>query len=90
MNIKFEKKFAKQYKKAPNFIKKAVNSRMSIFKTDPFHLQLRNHQLIGSFKKYRSINITGDWRALFTETMDNEGDRTITFYVLGTHSQLYR
>jgi len=90
MNIRFEKKFAKQYKKVPNFIKNAVNNRISIFNTDPFHLQLHNHQLTGSFKKYRSINITGDWRALFTETVDNEGSRTITFCVLGKHSQLYR
>jgi len=45
---------------------------------------LRDHQLKGKYKQYRSINITGDYRALYLL----RGDEAI-FDVVDTHSQLY-
>jgi mRNA-degrading endonuclease YafQ of YafQ-DinJ toxin-antitoxin module len=38
---------------------------------------------------YRSINVTGDWRALYSEQQQN-GKEIIVFEMLGTHSQLYQ
>jgi len=38
---------------------------------------------------YRSINITGDWRALYTIKGDGKGGEIAVFEILGTHSQLY-
>jgi len=42
--------------------------------------------LVGELRGYRSINITGDWRAIF---MEIDGGKIIYFVAIGTHSQLY-
>jgi addiction module RelE/StbE family toxin len=85
MEIAFSASFSKQYRKANKKIKKAFYQRLQLFKQDSHHLLLRNHSLTGSYRKYRSINVTGDWRAIYSE----EG-KLIVFEMLGTHSQLYK
>lgn len=89
MNIKFGKKFVKQYSKAPQKIKKAFGFRLEIFKKNPFHPLLNNHYLKGKYLSCQSINITGDWRAIYSETLGKDGKVAI-FLTLGTHSQLYK
>ena len=86
--IDVSKKFLKQHKKAPQNIRKAWIKRLSIFTQDSLHPLLNNHALTGELSGYRSINITGDWRALYSE---HEEDKkiVIVFEVMGTHSQLY-
>jgi len=60
-----------------------------MFLNNPSNPQLRNHPLKGALGGYNSINITGDWRALYTEEkLDDE--IIITFEMIGTHSQLYK
>lgn len=49
--------------------------------------KLNNHVLRGKLRGLRSINITGDWRAIFREY---KKDKQILFDSLGTHSQLYK
>lgn len=83
--INYSKKFQKQLKKAPLEIKTAFKNRRELFLQDPFHSLLNNHTLVGKLKGFRSINITGDWRAIYSEYGD-----TILFEILGTHSQLYK
>ncbi|MBI2103598.1 type II toxin-antitoxin system mRNA interferase toxin, RelE/StbE family [Candidatus Woesebacteria bacterium] len=85
MPIKFSKSFTKQYDKAPLEIRRAFDQRLKLFVQNSFHPILKNHLLRGSYKGFRSINITGDWRALYKESGD-----FIIFSALGTHSQLYR
>lgn len=85
VKVKFTKRFSKQYDKTPPKIKKAFQERLVIFIHDKFDPRLHNHVLTGKYKSYRSINITGDWRAIFIEDTEN----TICFEMLGTHSQLY-
>jgi addiction module RelE/StbE family toxin len=58
-----------------------------VFLNCPNHPILKNHYLIGQLKGYRSININGDWRAIFEE-LDNS--QIAYFVAIGTHSQLYR
>lgn len=87
MQIKFGKKFSKQYDRAPSKIQKAFDERLDLFLQNKFHPQLSNHALGGKYKGSRSINIIGDWRAIFQEF--NSG-KLIYFDVLGTHSQLYK
>ena len=84
MQINFTKKFAKQRDKAPVKIQKTIDNRLKLFIKDPFSRLLNNHQLTGNFKKYHSINITGDWRAWYSTR-----GAIIFFEVVGTHSQLY-
>lgn len=89
MEITFNTRFRKQYSKAPQKIKTAFNTRLVLFKQSAQHPQLRNHPLSGTLKGYRSINVTGDWRAIYSERMSSKG-KTIVFELLGTHSQLYK
>jgi addiction module RelE/StbE family toxin len=89
MKIKFSKKFGKNYDKAPEKIRKAFHKRLNIFLNNPQDKILRNHVLKGTMYGYRSINVTGDWRALYSEQQQN-GKEIIVFEMLGTHSQLYQ
>lgn len=86
MQIKLSKQFTKQYDKAPQKIQFAFDKRLLVFKQHPFNPMLRNHALTGEFSWYRSINVTGDWRALFHEFENGE---VVFFDFIGTHSQLY-
>lgn len=90
MKIKFSERFVKQYEKANKKIRNTAKKRLEVFRNNPLHLQLRNHSLSGKLAKYRSINITGDWRALYSDYIDAEGERVVLFEMLGTHSQLYK
>ena len=85
MQIRFDRKFVKMYAKAPPKIKIAFKNRQTIFLKDPYQPLLNNHQLSGKYKNCRSINITGDWRAIFKEK-----DGIIYFRLLGMRSQLYK
>jgi addiction module RelE/StbE family toxin len=87
MQIDFARKFDKQLKKSSNKIKKAFRKRLALFIQDKYHHLLENHQLSGKWRKYRSINVTGDWRAIFREFNNGE---VVFFTEIGTHSQLYR
>jgi addiction module RelE/StbE family toxin len=61
---------------------------LEIFIQDEFNPILNNHSLKGKFAGYQSININGDWRALYSiQTINTK--IIIIFEVLGTHSQLY-
>lgn len=87
MQIKFSKKFSKQYDRSPSKIQKAFDKRLDLFFQNKFYPQLNNHALNGRYKGYHSINITGDWRAIFRGF--NSG-KLIYFDALGTHAQLYK
>lgn len=88
--VNYTDKFIRDLRKAPAIIRKATAKRIEIFLKEPFHPQLNNHQLTGNYKGFRSINISGDWRAIFSEFVNSEGNKIIIFKVLGTHSQLYK
>lgn len=86
MIANYSKKFIKQLKKSPNKIRKQAGLRITeIFIKTPFHPTLNNHALTGEYGGCRSINITGDWRAIYTHINKD----TVLFVDLGTHNQLY-
>ena len=86
INVTFNRTFSKAYDKVDFKIRKSVRKRINIFIRDPFCDVLNNHMLTGEYSGFRSINITGDWRALFIELKDGQ----VKFMFLGTHSQLYK
>lgn len=88
--IDYSRKFDKQLRKSSTVIKISFKEKLTLFSTDPFHPQLNNHALIGKYVNYRSINITGDWRAIFQEGYDEDGNIIIVFLLIVTHSQLYK
>ena len=86
MKIKYSRKFKKQYTRAPQKIKQAFKNRRNFFLKNPHNSVLNNHKLGGKLKGYRSINITGNWRALYSQPKQDG----VIFEILGTHSQLYK
>ncbi len=86
MIIQFSRNFEKQLIKQPGKIKIQFYKRLEIFKSNPLDPKLRNHPLKGKYSKYKSINITGDIRALYTENSDGT---IVLFAFIGSHSQLY-
>lgn len=87
VEIVFSKKFIKSYQKTPLKIRTSLKKRLAIFEKTPFSPVLNNHPLRGIYKNYRSINITGDWRAIYRP--EKSGKKAI-FKLIGTHSQLYK
>jgi len=86
MPISFSRIFVKQYKKAPLKIRLAFDQRLKLFLKNSHHFLLNDHFLRGKLKGYKSINITGDWRALYSQLHPS----IIIFEALGTHNQLYK
>ncbi len=84
MKVSYSKNFLKQYTNLSPNIQKKTDERLLIWSTNPLDPLLRNHSLKGKYSKYRSINITGDYRALYVQT-----EKELIFDAIGTHSQLY-
>ena len=84
MVIIFHKSFYKDYEKLPNKIQDKFWNRIEIFKKDRNDKILNNHSVDKVFPDCRSINVTGDYRAIFKE----DGD-VVHFLNIGTHSELY-
>lgn len=85
MNIRFHTRFDRRYRKLRPAEKQKFKERKDIFLQNPFAPVLHNHSLKGDYKGYRSINITGDLRAVY-RMLDSE---TAYFITIDTHSNLY-
>ncbi len=84
MTAAYSKDFIKQAKKLNPDLRKKLQQRIKVFSKDSLDPELRNHALKGKHKDYRSIDITGDKRALYLQ----QSNETI-FDAVDTHSQLY-
>lgn len=84
MRLSFSKNFLKQARKLTPAQRQKLLLRLQLFAAQPLHPLLRNHSLRGKYKDYRSIDISGDLRALYLVV----GEEAI-FDAVGTHSQLY-
>jgi addiction module RelE/StbE family toxin len=82
--IEFSPLFTKARKAAPLPIKLAFRDALELFSENPHDPALRNHALTGKYQDFRSIDVTGDWRALYRE----EPERFV-FMDIGTHETLY-
>ena len=83
--VVYNKNFVRQYIKLPGRIQKKFDKRIDIFKENPYHPLLRVHKLKGDTEPFESMNVTGDYRALFVwETKER-----VRFHQIGTHSELY-
>ena len=84
MIIVFHRDFKKTYKKLPPKIISKLDERLRLFAKDEFNPALNNHALKGEYSGYRSINITGDIRAIFLRDAKNA-----LFVAIDSHSNLY-
>ncbi len=80
LHAKFEKKFDTLSQK----VQDKFFDRVALFRENPFHPILHNHSVDHAYPGWRSINVTGDYRALFEE---HKGG--IVFMKIGTHPELY-
>ena len=85
MRVLYKKRFEREFKRLDEKVKLAFSERLELFVQDKFHPLLRNHAVDAAFPGCRSINISGDLRAIFRE----EGD-VVIFMHIGTHSKLYK
>ncbi|MFA5831290.1 MAG: type II toxin-antitoxin system mRNA interferase toxin, RelE/StbE family [Candidatus Paceibacterota bacterium] len=85
MELHYSSLFKKQYKKMPVKIREQFKTRLVLFVQDQNNPQLHIHKLNGSYDGLWSMNITGDFRAVF----DRIHDSAILFEAIGTHSELY-
>ena len=77
--------FIKVYKKLPAKQQQQFKERRDLWLVDQFHPLLHNHSLQGRYCGYRSINITGDLRAIY-KFIDED---TVIWVTIGSHSFLY-
>jgi mRNA-degrading endonuclease YafQ of YafQ-DinJ toxin-antitoxin module len=88
MKFKYKKSFKKSYKKLNPKIQWKVDIKIKLFSKNPFLEELNNHSLKWKLLWKRSINITGDFRAIFKE-LSNWKYEFIEFVEIWTHSELY-
>lgn len=84
MQYIISKRFDKNFSKLSKKIKTQAINRFEKFILDPIDESLNNHKLHGKWSKYRSINITGNIRAIYVQ----EGN-IASFIDIGSHSELY-
>ncbi|MEX1061506.1 MAG: type II toxin-antitoxin system mRNA interferase toxin, RelE/StbE family [Patescibacteria group bacterium] len=85
MIVRFHRNFEKQYRKLNGNQKNKFQERLKVFLYDEFNPTLNNHPLRGHYQGYRSINVTGDLRAVYKRLKD-----AAVFVAIDIHSNLYR
>ena len=84
MKVEFHRTFVKQYDRLPVKVQLRFKERLKLFVADNRQEPLRDHPLTGEWLGHRSINVTGDFRAIYKLV-----DETAVFAAIGSHSQLY-
>ncbi len=84
MRVDYQKSFLKALDKLPPGLEEKFYLKLEIFLQNTTNPLLNNHSVDRAYPGCRSINITGDYRAIFRQK-----DNVVTFIHIGTHSQLY-
>lgn len=84
MEVVFHKIFKKKFTKLPKRIQKRALERIYTFSQNPTDPILNSHSVEKRFPGCKSINVTGDYRAIFRA----QGTAVI-FITIGSHSDLY-
>jgi len=83
-SVYYHKNFKKRLKKVPKRIQDKFEEKLKIFISNPFSIELNNHKLSGEWIWHRSIDITGDLRAVYKMEED-----TAVFIEIDNHNNLY-
>jgi len=81
MQVVFHKTFVKEFSKLPKKIQQKFDERLELFAENKFSEVLNNHSVAKKFPGCRSVNVTGDYRAIFKDE-----EAIVTFITIGTHS----
>ncbi len=85
MVVLYSKKFRRGYQKLQVKTREKFKERRDLFLQNSFHPLIDNHPLHGEYDGCRSINVTGDYRAIFY----HESDDVVRFIEIGTHHELF-
>lgn len=85
MAITYSRIFKRIFKKKDIWVQDKFGERLSLFIQNKNHPLLNSHPLDGEWVGCMSINITGDFRAVYEEL----GNDSFEFIAIGTHSELY-
>ena len=85
MTITYSRVFKKMFRKQTAVVQEKFYERLALFIKDQHNPLLSNHALNGEWIGCRSINITGDVRAVYEEI----DKKHIEFIDIGSHSELY-
>ena len=85
MRIIFARVFVKRLKKIPAPIREQYYERLTLFRTEWQHPILADHALTAEWAGHRSINVTGDYRAVYKEV----ANEIFEFVAIDTHHNLY-
>ncbi len=88
MTVRHAPEFVKKLEKLNVRIRKSFKERILIFQSNPNNSRLHNHELREPYQGLRSIDITDDYRALYSEK-DEKGEVVAYFETIGTHDELY-
>ena len=88
MIIIFDKKFDKRFIKQTKKIQEKFFVRLKIFEVNQFNSVLNNHKLTGKYEGFSSINVTGNYRAIYNILVEKDKEICV-FIAIGTHSELY-
>lgn len=89
MRVRFDPGFLSKLKKLDVKIRKSFKARLATFIDDPNSSVLNNHPLKRNYLGYRSIDITKDYRAIFSQKVE-DGEIVAFFIGIGAHKELYR
>lgn len=84
MRVDYQKTFLKELDRLPKKIEEKFYVRLELFLKNPGNDLLKYHSVDRAYPECYSINITGDYRAIFRQE-----DNLVIFLHIGTHSQLY-
>ena len=65
MEILYSSGFRRAYKKLAFGIKKQVEAREKIFRSNPFNPILKTHKLHGKYRQYWAFSLTASYRVMF-------------------------
>ena len=85
MNIISHRTFDKDYRRRTAKESQWFRERTVLFIENQFDSLLDNHALTGEWEGYRSINISGNLRAIFKPLEED----AVIFVRFGTHAELY-
>lgn len=88
MKVFFHKYFHKRFGKLPSKIKDKFDIQLELFCENIYDERLNNHELHGKYIKHRSINVTGNIRAVYRNVDTVMGG--VLFVDIGTHPELYK
>ncbi|MBU6231280.1 MAG: type II toxin-antitoxin system RelE/ParE family toxin [Patescibacteria group bacterium] len=75
----------KKLKKLSPRLREQFDERIALFLREPYHVILNNHSVERAYSGCRSINITGNYRAIYYKEKGS-----VLIVAIGTHPELYK